>query len=86
MGVMGSVALPQVPERISGSPGLTPVQRLRGACTAPKAEVPGYRGWDATLLYVKYEHGNNKVGKVLELISEKKFSLGQLKFLAKIHR
>lgn len=41
------------------------------------------RGRDATLLYVRCKHGNNKVGNVLELNSERSFLWVSLNFWQK---
>lgn len=56
--------------------------QMSGNHRAPKAEIPGGEG-DVTLLYAKCRHGNNKVGNVLELVSEMSFLWVSLNFWQK---
>lgn len=69
------------PSEFVGAPGELGLQ-MSGDYRASKAKVPGEEG-DVTLLDVKREHGNNRVGNVLKLISEISFLWVSLNFWQK---
>lgn len=59
------------------------MQRMSGIAEPLKQRFLEKSGRDVTLLYVKCKHGNNKVGNVLELISETSFLWVSLNFWQK---